>query len=142
FMARANAIADSLVASGADSAAVAQIRTAITTGDIRSLFRRGGAGGPGRGDPTRPGETPAREAGAGGDVGDLGRTMWQQLRREGGAVGRGMQVVSGGGGFGAPSVPPAPAGRYTVHITVNGQTLTQPLEVLRAAHYAEDLTAQ
>src|SRR5690606_16449836 len=53
FMTRVGAIADSLVASGADSAAVGRIRSAIATGDIRSLFRRGGRGGE-RGDPSRP----------------------------------------------------------------------------------------
>ncbi|HEU5207871.1 MAG TPA: hypothetical protein VFU06_00555 [Longimicrobiales bacterium] len=141
FMARANAIADSLVASGADSAAVARIRTAIATGDIRSLFRRGGRGSE-RGDPLRPGETPPAASAAGGDVADLGRAMWQQLRREGGAVSRGMEVVSGGGFFGGGSEPPAPPGRYTVRIEMNGQTLTQPLDVLRAPGYTEDLTAQ
>ena len=140
FVTRANALADSMVTAGADSTALAQIRTAITTGDLRSLFR-GGFGRGGRGDTARPGETPPSAPGeAGGDAQSLGRDLWSKLRREGGAVGRGMQVVSGGG-FGGPSIPPAAPGNYTVHITVNGQTFTQPLEVVRAPDYAEDLTA-
>ncbi|MGH7448310.1 MAG: WD40/YVTN/BNR-like repeat-containing protein, partial [Longimicrobiales bacterium] len=52
LIARATELADSLLAAGADSAAIARVRTAIATGDIGSLRRRGGGGGGGAG----PGE--------------------------------------------------------------------------------------
>jgi hypothetical protein len=138
LIARVTELADSLLAAGADSAAIARVRAAIASGDIRSLFRRGGGGG-GAGPGVqnlRPGETPPRAGGAG--AADVGRDIFTRLRREGGAVSRGLQAT--GGGFGGPSIPPAAPGRYTVHLTVGGQTFTQPLEVVRAPNYTEDLT--
>jgi len=49
----------------------------------------------------------------------------------GGGRGRGGRGGGGGGGGGGGrgGPPPVPAGNYTVRLTVNGQTFTQPLTV-------------
>jgi hypothetical protein len=56
------------------------------------------------------------------------RFVWD-LRPTPPAGGRGGRGGGGGGGGGRGGQPPVAAGAYTVKLTVNGRTFTQPLTV-------------
>jgi hypothetical protein len=60
------------------------------------------------------------------------RFVWD-LRPEppAGGRGRGGRGGGGGGGGGRGGLPPVAAGGYSVKLTVNGKTFTQPLVVKR-----------
>ncbi|HJZ71029.1 MAG TPA: hypothetical protein VKE51_04770 [Vicinamibacterales bacterium] len=72
----------------------------------------------------RPQEPPAAAAG-------MHRYVWD-FRPDppaGGGRGRGGRGGGGGGGGGRGGPPPVPPGNYSVRLTVNGQSLTQPIVV-------------
>jgi hypothetical protein len=56
------------------------------------------------------------------------RFVWD-LRPEAPASGRGGRGGSGGGGGGRGGQPPVAAGSFSVKLTANGKSLTQPLTV-------------
>jgi hypothetical protein len=111
----------------------------------------GGGGGFGGGQPARwvdrPAEGPAAPAagaggrgGAGGGAGGAAAGMAAQMmggldQNELFNVMRAIGVMGGGGGggFGGGGVPIAETGDYLVSITVDGQTMKQPLRVERRA---------
>ncbi|MDX1396404.1 MAG: hypothetical protein R3195_18630 [Gemmatimonadota bacterium] len=143
------AIADSLVENeGVDRELMDRVLELMQSGDQAAIGRvfgggGGGGGGAARGgwDP-RPAESypePAREgaqargpaAGGEGGAGPAAmRPVFQQMfsaMRDRGAGGFGRFFRGGGGGGGGL----APAGTYTVAVTIGDETYTTPLEVVR-----------
>jgi len=101
----------------------------------------GGGGGFGGGQPQRwaerPAEGPAAPAGGRGGGGAAGGAMAQMMGMDQSQLFDIMRAIGmtggGGGGFGGGGIPIAETGDYLVSITVDGQTMKQPLRVERLA---------
>ncbi|HEX6941097.1 MAG TPA: hypothetical protein VF158_16890 [Longimicrobiales bacterium] len=133
-MARVEVVADSLVAAGVDSALVARAKRMLTGGDdFRRLFRRGG-GARERGFVERPGESPPPSGRRGGGEDVDREALFDVLRafRDAGLGGRrglAYRTYTQAAGGERPTAEP---GTYTVALTIDGVTRTQPLRVERA----------
>jgi hypothetical protein len=129
---------------------IARIRTALASGELGTLFRRGGGGGGARGEwNARPGEgtlTPApgtraqrpdTAAGRGGEEVDVAaalesfpggfRELQELFRPPGTNIASQFGGFGGGGGGGAPT---ADTGDYLVTLVVGGKEYKQLLRVV------------
>lgn len=140
---RIQVVADSLIEEGMDREQVQRVAAALSGGGsgLGALFRRGrgGRGGGREGFVARPGESPPPRARGGeregrGERGRAGGGM-DQMRdifsafRDAG-IGRRFRFRGGN------DTPTAEPGVYTVAVTIDGKTLTQPLRVERDADLA------
>jgi hypothetical protein len=138
---RLQVVADSLIAAGADRAAVERVAEQLRSGPgFGGRGGRGGGGGGfggGRGGwADRPGETPPTEPRRGGRGGGFGGGPDAELMRDMVRLVRGGQGGFGGGGFGGGAAAPlADPGTYTVSLVLPGRTLTTRLTVIRAGGY-------
>ncbi|HEX9109587.1 MAG TPA: hypothetical protein VF832_20235 [Longimicrobiales bacterium] len=148
-------LTDSLVKAGWSRMTIQRVAEQILSGGRSGDFgSRGGAGGPVAGTfVERPAESPARRAGAPGAPGAAGAAPGAEAAQgegqEGGTGGfeqlrefsdlvraalpPGSSIGARGGFFGGQGPSMAPAGDYTVALTVGGKTLTTKLRVERGA---------
>jgi hypothetical protein len=151
-MQRADAVADSLIAAGENEEAVRRVAGLLKGEPLAPAGATMGGGGFGGGGATagahqrawedRPGEGVVSTGGGGGGGGGRGAAGFpggfaelQRLAaafRAAGVPGLPGVQVGGFGGFGGGGAPFAEPGRYTVHVLLGGETLTAPLEVVRA----------
>lgn len=121
-------VIDSLETAGMDKAVIKQLREAVESGDMTSLFRRGRGGG-GRGGSSgfqeRPAEgpLPSTQSRGGGqpNVMDAFSGGFREIRD--------LFGISGRGGFGGGGNRTVAAGDYLVTLTAGDHTQTQVLRV-------------
>jgi hypothetical protein len=145
-MQRADIVADSLIAAGNNEEVVRRVAgllkgEAAAPGGMAAFMGGGGAAGVAGAQQRpwvdRPGEGTVGGGGGGGGGGFGGAGGAAELQRIAAAFRiagvPGLPGVRIGGGFGggAGGAPFADPGRYTVHVTIGGRTLSSPLQVVR-----------